>query len=74
MYCRALIRCLRNHTGVCFCPKGKTDATNLDTEPERTRLMTASLQWCLFSPFKDKLIVCLSNQRDGKRKICVQKV
>lgn len=72
MYCRALIRCLRNHIGVCFCPKGKTDATNLDTEPEKTRLMTVSLQWCLFPPFKDKLRVCLSNQRWKKKDMCAE--
>lgn len=52
-----------------FLPSRKTDATNVDVELESARLMTSTLQSCFFPPFKDKLRVCLSHQRDGKRKM-----
>lgn len=37
-----------NDIGVCFCSKEKSDANNIDTDMERTRLMPTSLPGMLF--------------------------
>lgn len=62
---KALIRDLIHDVGVGFCSQEKSDATNMDLE--RTRLMPISLPVMLF-PFKGKLKVHLSNQRNGEGK------